>query len=351
MQEAQRFKGYAIAFEKKLEFVEIDDITTDLYLRNYLSHLLQHKKYYLAIYADVLHRVIKHSSKNKERIFLLDYGAGNGLLGIFAKFCGFKKVIINDIAEECVHASQKLAIQLDIELDDYLTGDITTVQEYFEDEAPDAIVGTDVIEHIYDLEHFFSTLQRINPSLVSVFTTGSNPENYLRVRTLRKMQLKDELKGGTPDDYLLFGGRPEAFIKIREEIIRRHVNSLPETSIIALTKATRGKNERDIVAAVVNYNSSGEIPFPPADKTNTCDPLTGSWTERILSLKEYSLLYNSAGFKAKFYNGFYNDYETGFKNHFKRVLNILIGVLGNKISPYIVIVGTPPKPCNGISIT
>lgn len=339
MQEAENFKKYIIAFEKKLEFVVVNDISTELYCKKYLTHLLKHTTYYLAIYADVLQKLIKHSSKPKESISLIDYGAGNGLLGIFAKFCGFKKVFINDIDAKFVNASQKLAIQLNIKIDGYLTGDISTAEEYFKYEAPDAIAGTDVIEHIYNLEDFFASLQRINQSMVSVFTTASNPENYFKVRMLKKLQLKDELKGGTPDDHALFGEYPlEPFIKIREQIIRKHADNLSDTSIIDLAKATRGKNEEDIIAVVEQYTISGKLPPQPADDTNTCNPLNGSWTERILSLKEYSILYKTAGFIPTFYNGFYNVYEGDFSKYLKKALNLGISILGKKISPYIVIV-------------
>ena len=339
MQQPEDFKEYIIAFEKKLTLILIGDISSELYCRKYLAHLLEHKKYYLIIYANVLHKLILHSSKNKTDILLIDFGAGNGLLGIFAKFCGFKKVFINDIDAKFINASEKLAVQLGIKMDGYITGDITAVQTYFKNEIPDAIAGTDVIEHIYNLEHFFASIQQINQSMVTVFTTASNPENYFKVRMLKKLQLKDELKGGTPDDNALFGEYPlEPFIKIREQIIRKHADNLSDTSIMDLAKATRGKNEEDIIAVVEQYTISGKLPAPPADDTNTCNPLNGSWTERILSLKEYVTLYKSAGFKPKFYNGFYNEYEGGFKKYFKKILNLGISILGKKISPYIVIV-------------
>ena len=339
MPQTESIKEYIIAFEKKLEFVVINDVSTELYCKKYLTHLLEHTTYYIAIYADVLQKLIEHSSKNKESISLIDYGAGNGLLGIFAKFCGFEKVYINDLDAKFLNASQKLAIQLNIKIDGYILGDISEVQEYFKYTAPDGIVGTDVIEHIYNLKDFFTCLQQINQSLVSVFTTASNPENYFKVRMLKKLQLKDELKGGTPDDNALFGEYPlEPFIKIREQIIRKHADNLSDTSIMDLAKATRGKNEEDIIAVVEQYTISGKLPAPPADDTNTCNPLNGSWTERILSLKEYATLYKSAGFKPKFYNGFYNEYEGGFKKYFKKILNLGISILGKKISPYIVIV-------------
>ena len=339
MQQSGDLKEFINAFENKLEFVVIDDISTELYCKRYLSHLLQHRKYYLAIYTDVLNKLIQHSISKKENILLIDFGAGNGMLGIFAKFCGFKKVFLNDIDEKFVHASEKLAAQLDVKIDGYITGDITVVQTYCKNEPPTAIIGTDVIEHIYKPEDFFSALQQMNPSMVSVFTTASNPANYFKVRALKKMQLKDELKGGTPGDHILFGENPlEPFLKIREQLIRKHTDKLSGAEILALAKATRGMNEQDIIVAVDQYKLSGKMPVPAAEN-NTCNPLNGSWTERILPLNAYISLYVSAGFSCKFYAGFYNDYESGINNFVKKLLNACIVLLGNRISPYIVIVG------------
>jgi 2-polyprenyl-3-methyl-5-hydroxy-6-metoxy-1,4-benzoquinol methylase len=158
MLQAENFKEYIITFEERLELVVADDISAEIYIKKYLAHLLVHKTYYVAIYADVLHKLIHHSSKNKSDILLIDFGAGNGLLGIFAKFCGFKKVFLNDIDAKFIRASEKLSAQLDIKIDGYIKGDISATQAYFKNEVPDAIIGTDVIEHIYNLGIFFTSL-------------------------------------------------------------------------------------------------------------------------------------------------------------------------------------------------
>jgi 2-polyprenyl-3-methyl-5-hydroxy-6-metoxy-1,4-benzoquinol methylase len=339
MQEAENFREYIIAFEKKLELVVPEDITAALYIKKYLTHLLQHKKYYLLIYAGVLHKLMLHSPKNKAAVKLLDFGAGNGLLGIFAKFCGFKEVFLIDLDGKFVRASQKLAMQLNISMDGYITGDIGSALAYFTDVAPDAIIGTDVIEHIYDLDIFFKSIQQMNHSMVSVFTTASNPRNYFKVSMLKKMQLKDELEGGSPDDHIFFGESPlKPFLRIRAEIIRKNGENLTEAKILTLAKATRGMNQPDILAAVAQYRIYGKLPVPPPGH-NTCDPLTGGWTERIISLKAYALLYHSAGFTPVFYNGFYNENEGGFKRYAKKILNAAIAIFGNRIAPYILIAG------------
>lgn len=340
MHSPENFKEYIAAFEQKLGSVVADDISTVPYIQKYLGHILQHKKYYLSIYADVLHKLIKHSPKNKAAITLIDFGSGHGLLGIFAKFCGFKKVYLNDIDGKFVDASENLAGQLNIKIDGCIRGDIGYTREYFNNKMPDAIIGTDVIEHIYDLGIFFNTIRQMNQSMVSVFTTASNPANYFKVKELKKLQLKDEWEGGKPGDNIFFGNSPlEPFLNIRERIIKNTAAELSDTKVLELAEATRGMNERDIVSAIEQYKASGKLPVP-AEGTNTCDPLTGCWTERILSLEEYNRQYHFAGFRLGFYDGFYNIYVPGFKKYIKKILNTGVSILGNKVAPYIILVGS-----------
>ncbi len=339
MPQRESFRKYIDPFDRQLGSVVIDAVSPEAYCKKYLGHLLQHKKFYLHIYADVLDKLLQHSTQKKEDIILIDFGAGNGMLGIFAKYCGFKKVFLNDIDKKFVEASTNLAAQLHVEIDDYIHGDIRAVQTAVGNDRPDAIVGTDVIEHIYDVESFFMTLKQINPSIVSVLTTASNPSNYFKVRQLEKIQLKDELEGGTPADHLLFGEAPhEPFLKIREQIIRKYDGQIPGNIIASLAKATRGLNENDIRSAIEKYKQSGQMPVPAAGH-NTCNPVSGSWTERILSLENYISLYRNAGFTCKFYAGFYNEYGQGKGFFVKKLLNRFITIFGQRISPYIVLVG------------
>ncbi len=339
IQRRNYFSQYTESFEIKLEHIITDDISTETYCKKYLSHLLQHKKYYLAIYADVLDKLILHSTKKKEDIILIDVGSGNGLLGIFAKFCGFKKVYLNDTDEKFIQASKNLSGELRINIDGYIVGNISSVQLYLQNEKPDAFVGADVIEHVYNLEDMFTCLRQLNPAMVSVFTTGSNPANYLKVRALSKIQLKDELVGGSPEQHILFGETElESFISMREKIIRTYGQALSEKEILQLAKYTRGMNEHDIIQSIDQFKRSGIYPVP-APGNNTCNPMNSSWTERILSFDDYRSIYSKAGFSCKFYAGFYNDYRQGLINFVKKLLNAGITIVGKKISPYIVIVG------------
>ena len=326
------------SFEERLTSIDIQMVSGKEYCRRYLQHLLDHKRYYLEIYADVLRKLQLHALLPKSEINLVDYGAGNGLLGIFAKFCGFGKVYINDLDADFVAAARQLSSQLKIDIDGFIVGDIHQLKPHVHEKF-NAIAGTDVIEHIYDLHGFIQVLREINPEVVSVFTTGSNPENYFKVRELKKIQKKDELIGGEPNEHLLFGAESlQPYLHIRKQIIRDHFPGLNNDLYEELAIATRGMIERDIVAAVKTYQQDRILPLPAAGD-NTCNPLSGSWTERLLSLEEYRDLFGRAGFTTEIYPGFYNQFEKTRGNFVKKMLNKVITISGCKISPYIVIVG------------
>lgn len=330
-----------VVFEKLLENVNGKKVTADTYCQKYLGHLLDHKKYYLAIYADVLEKLCLHSEKKREQLSLIDLGAGNGLLGIFAKFCGFDKVYINDIDEKFVEAAKALASILNIGIDGFITGDIKNIQSFFSTQSPDAIIGTDVIEHIYNLDDFFDSIRQLNSSMVTIFTTASNPKNYFKIKRIKKLQLKDEYEGGAPADFALFGDRPlEAFYKIRKEIICTELKTADEATINQLAKATRGMNKADIITAAQVFKVIGKIPKPLSHPTNTCNPLSSSWTERILPVSEYRSLYESHGMHLKIYNGFYNEYRSGIKKILNKLLNISTNIAGIYFAPYIILTGT-----------
>jgi len=344
MKSRDEIKIYISSFEVLLDKVNVEKVSANDYCKKYLAHLILHKKYYLLIYADVLQKVLNYSGKAKEEIVLLDFGAGNGLMGIFAKSCGFKKVYINDIDPSFLIAAEALSREIKIDVDGFIGGDAENVKDYFKGEELDAIAGTDVIEHIYDLDVFFSNLKQINPQLVSVFTTASNPENIFKTRALKKLQIKDENEGYFPSENNILGGEiHEPFIKMRQKIIELNFKTLSAKEVLMISTNTRGLIERDIKLAVENYLATGIMPGPPNHPTNTCHPISGSWTERILPLKNYYSLYKRHGFGLKVYNGFYNTDKAILKKILGFVLNTAIKIFKYKISPFIFLVGYPSR--------
>lgn len=334
-------KNYIDSFAARLDRIDPSKISTQDYCVKYLRHLLDHRFYYLEIYAAVLDNLLSVSQMKKEEIILIDFGAGNGLLGMFARHCGFKKVYLNDIDKSFVDGSVALAKELEAVIAGFIHGDVMALKEAFTNEIPDAIAGTDVIEHIYDLDIFFATLQNINPGIVSVFTTASNPENFFKIQKIKRLQLKDELEGGSPNDFFLFGENAhESFLKIRKDIIANVPQDLSEVEVDQIAKASRGLDKNDIIRAVNKFVSSKVMPQPVRHPTNTCNPLNSSWTERILSLGEYARIYDRKGFSLKIYAGFYDHFKPGFKKYMNAAMNSLVKILGKKIAPFIILVGS-----------
>lgn len=279
-----------------------------------------------------------HAYREKEKISLVDYGAGNGLLGIFAKYCGIGEVYISDISPEFVESAENLSRILGISIDGFIKGDIDALDGL----EINAIAGTDVIEHIYDLDKFIAQVSRLNPEMISVFTTASNPKNFLKITQLKNLQRKDELIGGNPNDSLLFGSEAhEAFLKMRKDIIHSVAPHLEEKILIKLAEHTRGKNREDILQTVITFLSSGSFPEKIKHPTNTCNPMTGSWTERILELDEYKKIFSGHNFQLRTYNGFYDIDKKGLKKNINVILNYSVCIFGKLTAPFITLVGYP----------
>jgi len=337
------FKQYIPGFSQKLQSIQVENLPIQGYPAEYLQLLITQRTYFLHIYAQVLQKVIQYATKPKEAIVLLDYGAGNGLLGMFAKHCGFKTVYNIDINKSFVLAARLLNHQLEHPVDAILTGDWDTVAQYCKtNRIPDAIIGTDVIEHIYDVGTFLKNIKTLNPSIVTVFTTASVTANPFKTFAIKKLQQQDEYRWSNPGHTSAdnpYAGMP--FLEVRKRIIQQHFD-LPGKEAVALARATRGMNKVDIVWAATSFIHTQQLPKEISHPTNTCDPVTGSWTEQLLSIKTYRALFKDAGFKLTIYNGFYNQWQQGMKAILLKAINTYTrstGVPGRWLSAYIVLVG------------
>ena len=340
MQSQGSFKTFIPAFSAKLSVIISDNVAIDDYCKRYLDHLLLHSKYYLTIYAQVLDKAMQHADKPTGELSLVDFGAGNGLLGIFAKYCGFKKVFLCDVDADFIKAAKVLSDALTISIDGFITGDIDELQDVLQHETIDVMVGTDVIEHIYNLDDFFANVKEMNNKMVTVFTTASNPGNFIKVRKLKKLQVKDECEGGDPGDFVLAGSeKHEAFFVMREKIILTAFPQIPSATAKQLAALTRGLKKTDILLAVDHYIATSELPVGKAIATNTCHPITGSWTERILPIAVYRSIYTKHHFVLEVHNGFYNDYSKGTKKYFNFFMNFLVRLTGKIAAPFITLIG------------
>jgi hypothetical protein len=156
------------------------------------------------------------------------------------------------------------------------------------------------------------------------------------------MQIRDEWEGGSQDDYATFGEQHPSFRKIREAIIKDSGSQLTEPEIIKLVELTRGLKKEDILTTTENYFLHKILPSQPSHPTNTCHPLTGSWTERLLTQNEYKKIFDEAKFNLVVENGFYNQWkQNSLTSIIMKLANLIVKVMGKYAAPYIILIGKP----------
>lgn len=314
---------YINSFAKLLEEVNVDNVSNEAYCRDYLQHLIDHKSYYLKIYADLLKDCLDKTMHNNSDIQLVDFGCGNGLLGLFAVHCGFKNVLLIDIDHKFVQAAKNLASILNLQAS-FLQGSYNDLKNI----KPDILLGVDVFEHVYNAEGFLYKIRSLNSNVVMGFITASNPWNKHIVKQLKQLQWQDEHIGNSTGG--LLGNLHPPYKEIRREIIAGY-NVKHEDQLV---EATRGLCGDDLENAINIYLKSHRLPIPPHGN-NTCHPVSGSWTERLYTPEELHSLFFCDGYNYEIQSGFYNSTGTSVKSFLKGVLNLLILIFGKKIAPWI----------------
>lgn len=333
-----KFEHDIAPFKERLKAIRLDLLPEHPYSRQYLQRLLRHQDYYLSIYAKAFNLACSKSNIPVAETCLIDYGSGNGLLGLFAKFSGFGEVVLVDLDREFMEGAMALAKQLHIDISAGITGDINDCGPY----RPGMIIGTDVIEHVYNPHHFFQSIRQINPDMVTVFSTSSNPENPMQRRKLEALQRKDEYEGLSDAEAEQTGDRPHPpYLRMRESIIRGMAPLLTAPDIRILAELTRGMRRDDISEAISLFLQDGTLPAAASHPFNTCHPETGSWTERLLSLEEYMSIYKSSGFQLECHPGFYDSSKAFPLGSINNVRNLGIKALGLRFAPFMYLLGYP----------
>jgi 2-polyprenyl-3-methyl-5-hydroxy-6-metoxy-1,4-benzoquinol methylase len=337
------FQQASADFEKQLAVLDVNVLTISGYPQTYLKYLIQHRKHYLRLYATVLSSVVKHSSLLPKDAVLIDYGTGNGLLAMLAAAAGFKKVIAVDVDEVFLNAAKQTAHALGYNTIEFVKAGEETFHLLPLRNAPALIVGTDVVEHIYKLELFFKQLGTATAIKAACFTTASNPHNPVRVRNYKQLHIKEELVGGDSTDRVLFGDVHASFLSMREKIIAHHFPQADNSKVTTIAKAGRGLRKDDLIIMAEEYFKTGKLRVVDETDTNTCEPETGSWAERMLPVETYKQLYRSNGFEFYLGNGFY-DAEKGvfIRKTAIKLLNFLMQtfpVIGIKAAPFIFLEG------------
>lgn len=289
------------------------------YSRSYILRMLPSIDYYIDIYRRCLHRMLATTAKAPAALTMVDYGGGHGFLSLAAKRCGVGRVVYVDVNPQAAEAVKVISAAVGEGPDVVLTGDSVALRRWCADNAvrPDLLLGMDVIEHIYRLEDFFADLHAVNPAMPMLFTTGSTPYNPWVKRRLHRVMKKDE----------------ELFCSQRRDFIMEHFPTMIYPIVAYWAENTRGLVYDDVVKAV-KTNSPSVL----NDSYNTCDPATGSWTERILPIDDYRRLLAPYDIHLRVHKGFYNVHRSGAKGLASRLLNLLLNLpLTNWLAPFIVL--------------
>ncbi len=327
---------------KKLRATNAESLPLTAYgketLKDFQSKAEETIKKYVHILAWLLapNSLVRHQS-------LVDYGGGHGVLSCLAKEAGFSGVVYNDIFDKCGDDARVLGQHLGCAADDYIIGDIHRVHESLRKRKLKscALASVNVIEHIYDMDEFIRIASSLSHgAMTMVLSTSANPLNPLVRRRHFRQHNEWEYTDG-PHDSSYPMDTQKAFRDVRRDIIRARVPELDTKEVEALTTATRGLRKDDIEKCAEEYCKTKKFPAAPEHPTNTCDPLTGSWQERLLNIETVTRTFESLGFSVRVLAGYYSGNASGaaskiMKRVAARILNhgiSLMGEHGTRLAP------------------
>lgn len=289
---------------------------------------------------------LEHPRKFARAEVLIDYGGGHGLLSCLGKEAGYSHVIYNDIFDLSCRDAKVVGESLGCAADSYVCGDVDAVFGVMgRNEARSlGLVSVNVIEHIYDLDTFFAKAKQLTAGpLRMVMSTSANTLNPLVRRRHFQQHREWEFTDGphpnsSPRDSV------RAFLSLRREIVGARGIGLSGTEIDTLAELTRGLKRDDIESCVVEYQASGKLPPKPHHPTNTCDPITGSWQERLLESGEVRTAIQERDAVVVSIGGYYGGkgrsrFSRSVKQVAAFVLNWCISLLGSRgvvLSPSVI---------------
>jgi len=325
-----------------ISFLNLARLKISDYNRDALNHFINNRSYYLSLYISLLDKALRKLNKPVSDSTFIDYGGGCGFLSILAKNSGFGNVIYNDINCQSVSDSEEIACALGTKIDFRIEGNIDRLLTWIHknNHQYDLICSFDVIEHIYNIEEWISKIATLDGNFALFFMTSANPCNPFISKRLKKLHLKSENIGyeknaRTPDGFL-----NTSFLQERKNILLARFPEIGETDLSLIAKGTRGLIKERIELLAEIYFKTGEIKYFPDHPTNTCDPYTGSWTERLIDLNELKDFTRSVNLKIRCVNTYYSYNNNHLINLIKMFLNILIFFSGKEnlfFSPSVIV--------------
>lgn len=306
----------AALLEAQLQSLDINDLPLDDHFRDYfrVHHLGKRVRYSLQNSAHILYDTIQLAGRPPKDLSFVDYGAGLGTLYLLAGKLGFQQVWYNDYLPEWAAAARVIAEALQCNVAHYVTGGIDQLIAEAEQAGTQLqiIASRNVIEHIYSLEDFYQRIFAHHQQAIVYSTTTANYHNPV-------MRWKHHrLHEFTERTY---------YLSRRAERIKTWWPEATSEHIQTLVPLTRGLNQPDFKQAVSHYQQTHQPPILPSNLyTNTCDPDTGYWCERLLPERDHRAIAESAGFQFTCTAGYWD-------THYANPLLNLLGITLNALRP------------------
>lgn len=334
-----------IRLYNKLINLDIKELNISEYNQRYLGSKIATLKGALQLYGRLLYLSVNNRQISLEKVVLVDYGGGSGVMSFLAVEMGIGTVIYNDIYDVSCSDVGCISNALGLTLEHIVCGDVDELISYVQEKSISisAITSYDVLEHIYDVESHFKKLACLSSNkLRVVYASGANIKNLRSVRALKKNQIEAEYKakakkwGNKERDTL------QAFLNVRKNMISEYAPDLSLEIVEHLARSTRGLIQRDIEKCVDEFRLKGSISYQIDHATNTCDPYTGNWCEHLMDFDWIEQIVKNAGFSVKIMNGYYDTGGSLLKKNAKICFNAMVrfsGRWGMYIAPYYVVYG------------
>ena len=314
----------------KFQQLEIKRLNISDYGKDYLLKYSGSFQFYMSMYSQLMDKALIKLKKPIRESTFIDYGGGLGLLSFLAKEIGFGTVVYNDLNQIRVDEAEVISKMINCTIDHFVHGDIEDlINDLNQNEIkPDLICSFDVLEHIYNIESWIASLKKINYDFVLIFMTCANSLNPIIARRLRKLQIRSEYYGDKNNIRIGDSFSDNSFLKERQNIITNRFPELGNKDTDHLALRSRGLKVDDIEKMVKYFIETGETNYKLIHPTNTCDPYTGSWVEKLIDLKLLKNTIEKNNFHVEFHNSYYAYSHNRILNIPKYVLNQFIKFSG-----------------------
>ena len=179
------------------------------------------------------------------------------------------------------------------------------------------LFSKDVIEHVYDLKKLFADLSK--SQIRSVHLTTANPKNIFRKKYFQQIHQNAERKNSKSNK------TGQSKLGYFQERLNNIIERYPEMSLEEqhrLAEKSKGLIFNDIALELLNQFGNKNT---TKVKSNTCDPKSGNWAERLLYVEEYKALAKDTNLKHQVYGLPYDIKKPKLhKNLISRLLNMLL---------------------------